>query len=111
LGNPIVGFAWEGFVLQAIKAILPDDWEINFITTSNDAEIDFVIRNGSRLIAVECKFSTTPSLSRGNRQLFSDLKPDRIFVASPVKASFFLEKDILVCHVDDLIHNLKAELA
>lgn len=50
-----------------LKAKLPHDWEVNLVATSNDAEIAFLIRNGNRLKVVECKFSTTPSLSRGIR--------------------------------------------
>ncbi len=88
LGNPIVGFAWEGLVLQTMRAQLPADWNIYYLSTAAQAEIDFIAIRGNQVLAIECKFSTSPALSRGAKELIKDLNLEEIIVVSPVENDF-----------------------
>ena len=66
LGHPVVGGSWEGFVLENLHALLPEDAATWFYRTSAGAEVDLVIERGTQLrIAVEIKRSLSPALSKG----------------------------------------------
>lgn len=105
LGHPIAGFSWEGYILQNIKSVLPD-WEVYFITTSADAEIDFLLSKGNRLIGIECKFSSTPKLSRGLYQLKQDLNLKEIFVIAPIEKPFYITEEIFVCSLPTFLDKI-----
>lgn len=106
LGHPVAGFAWEGFVLQNILSTVGDDYEVYFISTSADAEIDILLKKGKKLIGIECKFSTTPKLSKGFYNLKSDLKLSGSFVAAPVNKGYPLDKTTKVCNLPELLSAL-----
>jgi predicted AAA+ superfamily ATPase len=106
LGHPVAGFAWEGFVLQNILSTVGEDYEVYFISTSADAEIDILLKKGRKLIGIECKFSTTPKLSKGFYNLKSDLKLSQSFVAAPVNKGYPLDKTTQVCNLTELLSNL-----
>jgi hypothetical protein len=106
LGHPIAGFAWEGFVLQNILSTVGDDYEVYFISTSADAEIDILLKKGRKLIGIECKFSTAPKVSKGFYNLKSDLKLSKSFVVAPVHTAYSLDKNTLVCNIEELLAGL-----
>jgi hypothetical protein len=56
-GHPVRGNSWEGYVIEQIAAAAPDA-ELSFYRTSAGAEIDLLVRRGSKLIAVEIKASS-----------------------------------------------------
>lgn len=103
--HPVAGFSWEGYVLQQIRGLLPE-WQVNYITTSNQAEIDFILTRGKRTVAVECKLSQAPVLSRGFYNISDELKIKESYVVCPVKQAFPLSKSIIVTAVSGLIEAL-----
>ena len=48
------------------------------------------LRRRGRTVAVECKASSAPAVTRGNTLALGDIRPDRAFVAAPVAASYAL---------------------
>ncbi|MBL0308813.1 MAG: ATP-binding protein [Bacteroidetes bacterium] len=103
--HPVAGFSWEGYVLQQIKGSLPD-WQVSYIATSNQAEIDFILTKGKRTIAVECKLSQAPSVGRGFYSITQELKIKEAFVVCPVKDSFPLNKHIIATNILGLLDSL-----
>lgn len=87
--HPGWGHLWEQFVLAQLRGHFPDA-EIFFYRTSNGTEVDFVLRRRGRTVAVECKASSAPAVTRGNTLALDDIRPDRAFVAAPVAASYAL---------------------
>lgn len=85
--HPGFGHLWEQFVLAQLRGHFPDA-EIFFYRTSNGTEVDFVLRRRGRTVAVECKASSAPAITRGNTLALDDIRPDRAFVAAPVAASY-----------------------
>ena len=104
--HPAAGFSWEGFVLQQIKGT-SHDWQITYITTSNQAEIDFILTKGRRVVAVECKLSKTPVLSKGFYNILHEMKINEAYVIAPVKSSFPIDKSIIVTNISSFIAALK----
>ena len=55
LGNPKYGDSWEGFVIENLLSVLPDDAEAAFYRTSAGAEVDLVLHFGREIWAIEIK--------------------------------------------------------
>lgn len=100
-GHPAWGRIWEQFVLAQLRGHFPDA-EIFFYRTSNGTEVDFVLRRGGRTVAVECKASSAPAVTRGNTLALADIRPDCAFVVAPVTASHPLSADWTVMAPADI---------
>lgn len=82
LGHPKLGASWEGFVIEQILANEPHD-EAAFWATHQGAEIDLVLRRGSRLFGVECKRADAPRRTPSIGIAMKDLGLERIVVVYP----------------------------
>ncbi len=105
-GHPILGDSWEGLVIETILAILPDGIAHGFYRTSHGAEIDLVLQAGSRRIAVECKASTAPKVSRGFWNALEDLTIDEAFVVAPVDEAYPYEMNVEVLPITDIAERI-----
>ncbi len=105
LSHPVAGFSWEGFVLSQLMSHLPD-WEFYYATTADQAEIDFVIKKGKRLVAIECKLSKAPRVTKGFYYLLADLKIKEAFVVCPVEEGFSISKETRVVSISELLNIL-----
>lgn len=83
LGHPGYGASWEGLVIENAVAALPG-WQPAFYRTASGAEVDLVLERGRQRIAVECKASTAPVVSRGFWSALDDLGIDEAWVVAPV---------------------------
>jgi len=94
LGHPILGFSWEGFVIESICSILPWNWHAFFYRTAAGAEVDLVLETsrGERW-AIEVKRSEAPRLEKGFHNACQDLKPDRQFVVYSGRDRFHLTSE------------------
>ena len=91
--HPAYGACWEQVVLANIRGLLPSA-EIFFYRDSNGNEVDFVVKSGSRVIAVECKCSSAPSVSSGTYAALDDVRPAKTIVVAPVKEGYALNERI-----------------
>ncbi|MEA3348211.1 MAG: ATP-binding protein [Pseudomonadota bacterium] len=92
LAHPVFGASWETLVLENVIAAYPD-WEPFFYRTAAGAEIDLVLVRGDKRIAIECKASTTPTVSRGFWSALKDLNVDEAWIVAPVAEGYpFSEK-------------------
>jgi len=106
MGHPVFGASWEGFVIENLMAQFPD-FEFFHYRSSSGNEIDFLIKTPKKLIAVECKASTAPQLTKDNRSALSDIRPDAAFVASPIKERYNLHENVVAINLLDLINELR----
>lgn len=95
MGHPVLGSSWEGFVIENIIAEFPG-FEYFFYRTSSGNEIDLVIQTPTKRIAVECKASAAPQLSKGGWEAIADIKPDETFVIAPVPDKYPLRESVTV---------------
>lgn len=101
-GHPIVGASWEGFVVEQVAARLPEGAQLGFYRTVAGAEMDLVVQAGARSLAIEVKFSSAPSVTKGFWHARDDLRPTRTVVVAPVERRFPLKEDVDVVPVWDL---------
>ncbi|MCB9288902.1 MAG: ATP-binding protein [Lewinellaceae bacterium] len=100
-GHQIVGASWEGYVLQQIIANLPSRTLPYFYRTRSGAELDLILIKGSQpVLAVEVKFSSTPSLRKGNHLAIADIGSPPTFIIVPSGGDYPLEENIRVCGLE-----------
>jgi len=100
LGNPVFGSSWEGFVIENIIASLRD-CKFSFYRSAKGDELDLVIERGSRIIAVECKASSAPQVTKGFWNAIETIKPDKTYIISPVSSSYPFKNDVEVCGLSE----------
>ena len=105
LGHPCAGASWEGFVLQQIRSVLPEDQELMYWRTAAGAEIDILVLSGNQpKIAIECKLNTTrPAPRRGFTVSCDDLDIEQRWVAYPGDKSFALPNNIQVKPLKEIL--------
>lgn len=101
-GHPIVGASWEGFVLEQVAAHLPEGAQLGFYRTAAGAEMDIVVQAGRRSLAIEVKFASAPTVSKGFWHARDDLQPQRTVVVAPVERRFPLKDGVEVLPVSAL---------
>ena len=106
MGHPVVGASWEGFVIENIMGKFPD-FEYFFYRTSTGNELDLVIQTSTRRIAVECKASTAPRISKGNWDAMADIQPDITFVIAPVTDRYYLNEKVIATGLPEFLDELK----
>jgi len=88
LSHPICGSSWEGFVIENILQSIDSQWSVGFYRTHSGAEIDLILEKKQRRIAVECKLSINPTLTKGFWQACEDLEIHEAYIIAPVTESF-----------------------
>jgi len=82
LSHPKVGASWEGLVVEQVLDTEPHD-EAFFWATHQGAEIDLILRRGTRLLGVECKRTDAPRLTPSIRIAQEDLGLSRVCIVYP----------------------------
>lgn len=105
LGHTIYGQSWEGFVIENIMTEM-HEYKGYFYRTSNGSEIDLILEKGSKKIAIECKSSTAPEVTKGFYNSLEDLGIDNAWVIAPVKEPYNIKKGIRVASIIDFLKEM-----
>lgn len=100
-GHPVFGSLWEGVVLSNLRGHFPTA-DIRFYRTNHGSEIDFLVQLHKGIIAIECKATKAPALSRGTFSAIDDLKPEYTFIVSPVEEGYPYRKAMDVVSLAEL---------
>ncbi len=104
LGNPALGSAWEGYVIEQIMRATHRKWEYYFYRTQHGAEADLILINPSGVMyCIEIKFSSAPVLSKGFYQCMEDLKPAYKYVIVPAGDPYPKAGGIRVIRLHDFL--------
>jgi hypothetical protein len=107
LAHPGCGESWEGLVIENVIAALPR-WQPSFYRTTDGAEIDLILERGQRRLAIECKVSAAPVVSRGFWSALEDLGIKEAWVVAPVKEPYPLRANVTVTPLQVLLERLAA---
>lgn len=95
--HPILGAAWEGFVMDQIMAVCADEYDYAFYRTHEGTECDLVLLEGDKpKICVEIKFTSSPKPSKGMLQAFEDLGAKQNYIVTPYSDQYKLSETIEV---------------
>jgi len=108
-GHPSFGAIWEQIVLSNLKGLFPDA-VFYFYRTSNGAEIDFVMHLKNIVFAIECKSTYFPTLSKGNYNAIEDIKPNFVFVVSPIKKGWQMKQGIELVSINELEMKIREKI-
>ncbi|MDD4216121.1 MAG: ATP-binding protein [Bacteroidales bacterium] len=106
-GHVLLGSVWESLVLQHIKAIYPK-LNVFFYRTTHGAEVDFVLEYAGKTLAVECKASLSPKLSKGNYISQVDVKSDKLLVVIPSNDAYEKNKHTYIASLQHALSFVKA---
>lgn len=108
MSAPSYGASWEGFVIENILSELPE-YRGSFYRTSSGHEIDLILQGRNAVIAVECKASSSPELTKGNIAAINDIHPDNTWIIAPVKEPYYYDrnKNIMVAPLWHFISSMK----
>ncbi len=102
LGHPVFGASWEGLVIENILSGLKG-WSPFFYRTATGDEIDLVLVKGGKILAVECKASTSPQLTKGFWRSLEVLNPVCTYVVSLIEGSYPIKENVVVCGLDYIL--------
>lgn len=95
LSHPIVGFSWEGFVIEEIIKNLGEKFEYYFYRSQAGAEIDLILTIGNiPKYLVEIKNSLSPKLSRSFSIAHQDFNELQSFVIYPGTENYKIKKTL-----------------
>lgn len=100
-GHPIVGFSWEGFVIEQVLATRPDA-DAAFYRTATGVELGLVLRDGGTTTAFEVTYGSEPMETRRFRTAVRDLRPSRTYVVHPGTKSWRMRLGVEARSVLDL---------
>lgn len=101
LTHPKVGASWEGFAIEQALLAEPHD-EAYFWATHQGAEIDLILRRGSRLYGIECKRADAPRITRSIRIALEDLELERVAILYPGAKRYPLGDRVEVVPLEEL---------
>jgi len=93
LTHPRVGASWEGFVIEQILAVTPNNGAY-FWATHQGAEIDLVLQRDDELYGVECKRADSPKITPSIRTALTDLGLSRLAIVYPGNKRFQLSDQV-----------------
>jgi hypothetical protein len=101
-GHPIVGASWEGFVIEQVAAMVPEGATLTHYRTATGNEVDLVVEAAGKLTAIEIKFSSAPTVTKGFWVALDDMGVDRAFVVAPVREGWPLARNVEVVPIEAL---------
>ncbi len=105
-GHILLGSVWESLVLQNLKAYFPNIG-FYFYRTSHGAEIDFVLEYAGKTLAVECKASLSPKLSKGNFISQKDIDSEKLLVIIPTKKGYEKNENTTIASISEAVLFIK----
>jgi predicted AAA+ superfamily ATPase len=106
MGNPVFGASWEGFVVENIISSLKD-CKFSFYRSATGDELDLLIEGGNRMVAVECKASSAPQVTKGFWSAIETTQPDKTYIIAPISAAYPFKNDVEVCGLSDFLKKVK----
>lgn len=108
ISHPIFGSSWEGMVVENICSSLRD-CHFSFYRSATGDELDLIITKRNKTIAVECKASSAPKLTKGFWRAIEHVKPKKTYIVAPVKEKFSMDKKVIVCNLQEMMEILNNE--
>ena len=104
--HPVFGSSWEGFVIEQILSAI--DVPAYFYRTATGDEMDLVLDIHGKIIAIECKASVAPQVTKGFYKAIEVLKPVKTFIVAPIETTIYaLQENIFVGSLKDVIFEIK----
>ena len=102
LGNPVFGSSWEGIVIENIIVNMPS-WDYFFYRTATGDEIDLILKKGNQVIAIECKASDAPKVTKGFYRSLEVVKPNKTYIIAPTNDTYQIQENVTVIGLSNFL--------
>ena len=102
LGNPVFGSSWEGIVIENVIVNMPG-WDYFFYRTATGDEIDLLLKKGNQIIAIECKASDAPKVTKGFYRSLEVIKPNKTFIIAPTNDLYQIAENVTVIGLENFL--------
>jgi predicted AAA+ superfamily ATPase len=103
--HPIFGASWEGLVIEQLLSNL--NCQAYFYRTATGDEIDLVLELNNKVIAIECKASTSPQLTKGSYRALELINPDLTYIVAPIDSALYqIQEKIFVGSISSVLDKL-----
>jgi hypothetical protein len=82
------------------------DWNCYFYRTATGDQLDLILEKGNQRIAIECKASTAPKLTKGFYRALEVVKPPQTFVIIPMQVSYGIGSNVTVCGLLEFLNTI-----
>lgn len=106
LANSIVGLSWEGLVIENVCSTVKGATASFYRSATGVEEMDLVLEYSDKLIAIECKSSTSPQVTEGFWKAIETLQPTYTYIVAPVTGSYKLKENVEVIGLAELVEIL-----
>ena len=98
MGHPIVGYSWEGYVIEQVLSFITWKWQSFFYRASAGNEIDLVLLppENKKPIAIEIKHSLTPKFTRQFKIAMDDINAEKGIIIYPGTEIIPVEKNVSI---------------
>jgi len=104
MGNPLIGYSWEGYVIEQIFQLLNEDISMYYYRTHKGTEADIVfVKSNIPLAIAEIKYSPNPQDVGGLKKSIADLKTKINFIITPNSDDYVSDVNIRVCNLQDFL--------
>ena len=105
LSHPVCGSSWEGFIIENIFSIMPQNTEAYFYRSSGGAECDLILKFPNQKIwALEIKRSLSPKVEKGFYYACDDIQATNRYVVYPGEETYPLAHDTKAISLDKILH-------
>jgi uncharacterized protein len=108
-GHPVLGSLWESVVLSNLQSWFPVI-DFYFYRTSNGAELDFICTNGSKAVAIECKATLSPVISKGSYFAIEDTGIPKLLIVAPIEKGWRKSENTFVVSLNEAVTMIRNEL-
>lgn len=110
-GHVLIGNSWEGYVLEQIKQIAPEDIDLHYYRTQNGTESDLVlVRGNTPLGCIEIKYTAAPKISKSLQIASQDLNTGSNFIIIPHGEPYPMAENVMVCGLAEFLSQQFFEL-
>jgi len=106
--HPVYGSSWEVTVIENIINKL-NSWKPYYYRTVKGAEIDLILVKANRIIGIEIKSSSTPTVTKGFWNAIVDIKITEAYIIAPVKMPYPLKNGVMVYPLEIFLESFKEE--
>ncbi|MBL7974053.1 MAG: ATP-binding protein [Candidatus Kapabacteria bacterium] len=104
-----LGTSWEGYALQQIIANISERITPYYYRTQDGAEIDLLLQRGTKTVAaIEIKYSSTPTLTKGSVLAFADSKAPLKIIITPKAHGYTINNNVQVHSIKTMWDVLEA---
>lgn len=107
MGHPIYGHSWEGMVIENAISKVKNARASFYRSSDGKEEMDLVLEYPDKLIAIECKSSSSPQVTEGFWKSIETLHPTHTYVVAPVASEYPLREDVTVLNLESLLKLLR----